>query len=110
MASSRTISNEYKERAYYNRLQTINLKTQYLSLENNNNNNLPPNLLNINKPLNKLEYVGINMKPCEFCKTIEGKHYHDLDKNSAYDNWIDNKHMCEYCKENPGAIHFHFHH
>ena len=103
MASSKTISNEYKERANYNRLQTIDLKTQYLSV-----NNLPPNLLNINKPLNGLEYVGINMKPCEYCKTVEGQHYHDLNKNTPYDNWIDNKHMCELCKENPGAIHFHY--
>jgi hypothetical protein len=104
MASSKTISNEYKERANYNRLQTIALKTQHLSV-----NNLPPNLLNINKPLNGLEYVGINMKPCEYCKTVEGQHYHDLDRNTSYDNWIDNKHMCKFCKENPGAIHFHFH-
>lgn len=105
MASSKTISNEYKERASYNRLQTISLKTENLSV-----NNLPPNLLNINKPLNGLEYVGINMKPCEYCKTVEGQHYHDLDKNTPYDNWIDNKHMCKFCKDNPGAIHFHFHH
>ena len=66
MASSKTISNEYKERANYNRLQTISLKTENLSV-----NNLPPNLLNINKPLNGLEYVGINMKPCEYCKQLK---------------------------------------
>ena len=65
-------------------------------------------ITNINKPLNGLEYVGINMKPCEYCKTVEGQHYHDLNKNTPYDNWIDNKHMCELCKENPGAIHFHY--
>ena len=103
MASSKIISNQYKEKAYYNRLQTISLKSGNLYV-----NNLKSNLLDINKPLNKLQYVGINMKPCEYCKTIKGKHYHDLDKKEPYDNWIDNKHMCKFCEDNPGAIHFHY--
>lgn len=70
-------------------------------------NQLHKDILIKNKPIKNLEYVGINMKPCEYCKTNIGYHYHDLDKKIIGANWDNNKHMCEYCKEHPGGIHFH---
>jgi len=107
MALSKTISNDYKERAIYDRLYVNNLKSQNVAIRGNENNSLPPKLINMDVPINDLIYVGINMKPCEYCKTNIGYHYHDLNKTTKWDNWIDNKHVCKYCKENPGAIHIH---
>ena len=70
-------------------------------------NRLHEELLNKTKPIKNLKYVGINMKPCEYCKNNIGYHYHDLDKKIAWPNWDNNKHMCEYCKKCPGGMHWH---
>lgn len=56
-------------------------------------------------------YIGINMKPCIYCKLFSGKHFHYLspDKPIWRDNIKSSKHMCDICKQNPGQYHFHQH-
>ena len=79
----------------------------YSFLSNEDKNEIKYNFLDAN--INDLNYVGINMKPCEYCIHNKGIHYHNvnLNYNSIGYNYIDNKHMCKICKENPGKLHIH---
>jgi hypothetical protein len=54
-------------------------------------------------------YIGINMKPCSFCKDFKGKHMHFIGENSYknYPNYANNHLLCNYCKNHPGKIHIH---
>lgn len=99
MSSSILLNNEYKNKAQYNKLHVEKIKTDNLFVDNNF----------LDKHIENLEYVGINMKPCEYCKNFKGIHYHNIDKNylSIGDNYIDNKHACLICKENKGKLHIH---
>lgn len=43
-------------------------------------NQLHKDILIKNKPIKNLEYLGINMKPCEYCKEHPGgMHFHLLE-------------------------------
>jgi len=99
MSSSSLLSNEARNKVQYNRLEAVKIKTNHLSIDNN--------FLDTDIP--GLKYMGINMKPCQYCRHNEGIHYHNLNKNdnSIGYNYIDDKHMCEICKANPGKLHIH---
>jgi hypothetical protein len=97
--SNKLLYSKYLDKEHYNKLMVNDL--------NVDNKNYNRDFLNTKIP--NLEYVGINMKPCEHCKKNNGVHYHNinLDSKSIGDNWKDDKHMCKLCKDNQGKLHIH---
>jgi hypothetical protein len=54
-------------------------------------------------------YVGINMRPCKFCKTFKGEHIHFLNDSLVKycPNYANSNTFCKYCKLLPGKMHIH---
>ena len=52
--------------------------------------------------------TGVNMHPCDICKTEKGVHYHSFHPTAkAHPNWENDRHMCPACKTSPGDLHVH---
>ena len=56
-------------------------------------------------------YIGINKKPCLYCKLFPGKHFHYLSPTKIVwaENFKSDQHMCHICVQYPGQYHFHKH-
>ena len=92
----------------------LNSKILYSELKdvykNNDSNDIKSSkLLNINSNIgNNIVHVGINMKPCQYCVTHTGFHYHDLNKETKWNNFKNHHSGCAHCKNHPNGIHFHY--
>ena len=98
MSSGSLGENKYFNKLLVNRLEVNNIKPEEIKIDTL-----------LDTKIDNLDYVGINMHPCEYCKTNKGVHFHSVNPNSKqYDNYINDEHMCDYCKHNPGKLHIHY--